>query len=271
MADIGSSFSGWQGECSGSGDCVVTIDLVNIITATFTSYTFTLQYAAGPNGSLTGVTSQTVNYGEDGSPVTGVPNTGYHFVDWSDGSTANPRTDTNVMDDVDVTANFAIDTFTLNYTAGPNGSLTGVISQTVNYGEDGTPVLAVPNTDYHFVDWSDGSTANPRTDTNVMSDVDVTANFALDIPDQYSLTIIIDGMGIVSVDPDKSLYDDGDVITLTATSDPRWSFIGWSGDLVSMVNPVTIVMDEDKIITATFVPQQYYIYLPLLSKPLITP
>ena len=61
------------------------------------------------------------------------PITGYHFVDWSDGSTNNPRTDTNVTANVNVTANFAINTFTLTYAAGPDGSLTGDTSQTVAY------------------------------------------------------------------------------------------------------------------------------------------
>jgi YD repeat-containing protein len=78
------------------------------------------------------------------------------------------------------TVTVALDTFTLNYIAGSGGSLTGETFQTVNYGEDGTPVTTVPDTGYHFVDWSDGSTDNPRTDTNVTADVDVTANFALD-------------------------------------------------------------------------------------------
>ncbi len=149
------------------------------VTANFAINTFTLSYTAGAGGSLTGETSQTVNYGEDGTAVTAVPDTGYHFVNWSDGSTANPRTDTNVTANVDVTANFAINTFTLSYTAGANGTLTGETSQTVNYGEDGTAVEAVANTGYHFVNWSDGSTANPRTDTNVTANVAVTANFAI--------------------------------------------------------------------------------------------
>jgi len=45
---------------------------------------------------------------------------------------------------VDVTANFAPDTFTLTYTAGTGGTITGVSPQTVSYGEDGTLVTAVP-------------------------------------------------------------------------------------------------------------------------------
>jgi len=150
------------------------------IEASFAINTFTLNYTAGAGGSLTGDTSQVVNYGEDGTAVTAVPDTGYHFVDWSDASTDNPRTDLNVTANINVTANFAIKTFTLNYAAGTGGSLTGDTSQVVNYGEDGTSVTAVPDTGYYFVDWSDTSTDNPRTDLNVTANISVTANFALE-------------------------------------------------------------------------------------------
>ncbi len=111
-----------------------------------------------------------------------MPATGYHFVDWSPGgSTANPRTDANVMANVSVSANCAIDTFTLDYIAGANGTLSGDASQVVDYDASGTAVSAVPDLGYHFVDWSPGgSTQNPRTDTNVQADVSVTANFAID-------------------------------------------------------------------------------------------
>src|SRR5262249_52700379 len=150
---------------------------------------------AGPNGSITGASPQTVNCGSSGTAVTAVPNACYHFVNWSDGSTQNPRTDTNVMADVNVTANFAINTYTLTYTAGPNGIVTGASPQTVNCGSDGTSVTAVPNACYHFVNWSDGSTANPRTDTNVQMDINVTANFAVNT---YTLTYTAGPHGSIS-------------------------------------------------------------------------
>ena len=173
----GSAFTGWSDACTGTGACIVTMDAAKSVTANFAINTFTLNYAAGANGSLSGDIAQVVNYGGDGTAVTAVPAVGYHFVNWSDASTANPRTDTNVMANVDVTANFAVDTFTLNYTAGTGGGLTGNTAQVVNYGGDGTAVTAVAAIGYHFVAWSDTSTANPRTDTNVMANIDVTANF----------------------------------------------------------------------------------------------
>ena len=148
------------------------------VTASFAIDTFTLTYTAGTHGSITGTTPQTVNYGADGSEVTAVPGTGYHFTSWSDGVLTTVRTDENVTSNISVTANFAIDTHTLTYTAGTHGSITGTTPQTVNYGADGAEVTAVPSTNYYFVDWSDDSTENPRTDTNVTNDISVTANFA---------------------------------------------------------------------------------------------
>ncbi|MBI5214927.1 MAG: InlB B-repeat-containing protein, partial [Ignavibacteriae bacterium] len=95
------------------------------IDAYFSINSYILTYNAGSNGSITGTTPQTVNHGSDGSAVTAVADTGYHFVDWSDASTDNPRTDMNVQSDITVTANFAINTYTLTYNAGSNGSITG--------------------------------------------------------------------------------------------------------------------------------------------------
>jgi hypothetical protein len=70
--------------------------------------------------------------------------------------------------------------FTLTYTAGANGSLTGSASQTVNSGADGTAVIAVPATGFHFTSWSDGVLTASRTDINITADISVTASFAID-------------------------------------------------------------------------------------------
>ena len=45
-------------------------------------------------------------------------------------------------------------------------------------GLDGTWVTAQANSGYKFTGWSDGSTQNPRKDTNVTANISVTANFA---------------------------------------------------------------------------------------------
>ena len=69
--------------------------------------------------------------------------------------------------------------YTLHYSAGAHGSLTGNDNQTVAYGADGSEITAVPDEGYHFTKWSDDSTNNPRTDQSVSENIDVTANFEL--------------------------------------------------------------------------------------------
>lgn len=69
------------------------------------------------------------------------------------------------------------DTFTLTYAAGANGTLIGVAVQSVEEGASGSAVFAAADAGYVFSSWSDASTDNPRTDTNVTADVTVTASF----------------------------------------------------------------------------------------------
>jgi hypothetical protein len=66
----------------------------------------------------------------------------------------------------------------LTYLAGPHGAIVGPTPQTVAHGSAGTAVTAEPAPGYHFIRWSDGSLANPRTDTNVEAELTVTAEFA---------------------------------------------------------------------------------------------
>lgn len=72
-----------------------------------TTSNYSLGYSSGANGSVSGTLSQSVLGGGSGSAVTAVPDSGYYFVSWSDGETANPRTDTNISNNVSVSAIFS--------------------------------------------------------------------------------------------------------------------------------------------------------------------
>jgi hypothetical protein len=152
----------------------------------------TLTYTAGPGGTLLGLASQRVNNDASGRPVTAIGSGGNAFVRWSDGSTDNPRTDGPGTENVNVTAQFG---FPLTYTAGDHGSISGTAAQVVPAGEDGSTVQAVPETGYHFAQWSDGSTNNPRTDTDVTAALSVTANFVANTPGQaLAIEDVVDGL-----------------------------------------------------------------------------
>jgi hypothetical protein len=140
----------------------------------------TLTYVAGPGGTISGTTTQTIDKGASGTAVTAVPNTGYKFVKWSDGKTTATRTDTNVQASATYTATFEplpTEKVTLTYIAGSGGTITGVATQTIDKGASGTAVTATPNAGYTFEKWSDGKTTATRTDTNVQASATYTATF----------------------------------------------------------------------------------------------
>ncbi len=93
---------------------------------------------------------------------------------------------------------------------------------------------------------------------NSVAEVDVYGYSGIG-PTQYTLTVTTSGSGSVTLDPAGGTYDVGTVVTLTATPDAGWQFDSWSGDLSGTTNPITITMDANKGVTATFseIPVQY--------------
>ena len=65
----------------------------------------------------------------------------------------------------------------LAYSAGAGGSVTGAVTQSVNYGANGSQVVAVPAPGYQFDKWSDDVANASRTDTNVTGHKNITAFF----------------------------------------------------------------------------------------------
>lgn len=220
--------TGVSGSCGGTiaGTQFTTAPIVADCTviAEFAIDTFTLGYSASAHGTIVGESLQSVNYGGDGTPVSAVPDAGHSFVRWDDGSIANPRIDLDVTANVNVEASFAINTYTLTYSAGPGGLLSGAVEQHVEYGGSGSPVTAVPDTGHHFEQWSDGSANNPRTDEDVSANIGVTAMFALD-----SLTVMATASSNGTITPSTQDVGYGGTATFTVTPDAGY-YATVSGD-----------------------------------------
>ncbi len=90
-----------SGEAGGASAKEIAFDAIKL-----TPY-FTLTYAASAGGTISGTSSQSVISGGNGTGVTAVPASGYHFVKWSDNNTSASRTDTGVGADRTLTATFA--------------------------------------------------------------------------------------------------------------------------------------------------------------------
>ncbi|HEC02488.1 MAG TPA: hypothetical protein ENI81_03030, partial [Phycisphaerales bacterium] len=317
--DAGDPNSPWENEPMPNGGRINIGAYGRTDQASMSPKIYTLTYNAGPNGSISGDAQQTVKQGDNGTAVIPVPDVGYHFENWSDGSTADPRTDTNVSADITVTANFAvnryqvdvnsipggstdkdgahavkhgdtltitpssdigyhftgwsgdasgdadplavtvtsdmaitanfeINTYNLTYKADSNGSISGNTEQIVEHGSDGTSVTPIPNAGYRFVNWSDGSTEYPRTDKNVVSDINVTANFIIN---EYQVDVNSTTGGSTDKDGTHTIQH-GDTLNIAATADAGYRFIGWSGDASGDAKTLTLTVTSDMAITANF-------------------
>ncbi|MCF7838580.1 MAG: hypothetical protein K9N49_08105, partial [Candidatus Marinimicrobia bacterium] len=138
---------------------------------------YILTYTADTGGWVDGESLQYVMHGAVGWAVTAVADAGHAFVQWSDGVATATRQDLDVMADLTVAAEFALNTYTLTYTAGPDGWIQGETVQTVAHGGNGAPVTAIPDAGYDFVQWSDGVATATRQDAAITGNLAVTAEF----------------------------------------------------------------------------------------------
>jgi hypothetical protein len=140
--------------------------------------------------------------------------------------------------------------YLLSITLDGSGSVTKNPNQsTYSYGTV-VQLTAIPNAGWTFSSWSgnlSGST-NPNSIT-MNGNKSVTAHFT---ENQYTLTVMIDGVGSVTKNPNQASYSYGTVVTLTAIPGSGWIFSSWSGDLTGSQNPKTITMNGNKVVTAHF-------------------
>ena len=232
-------------------DRKVTTDLA--VTADFAVDQYTLTYTAEKNGTIEGISQQKINHGSSGSTVTAVPGKGYHFVSWSDGEKTASRTDRKVTADLAVTADFAVNTYTLTYSAGRNGRIDGISPQSVVLGNDASPVTAVPAEHHHFVSWSDGVKTASRTDRKVTADLAVTANFAID---QYTLTYTAGEKGTIEGISPQKIDHGSSGSKVKAVPGEGYHFVGWS-DGVTTASRADQKVTADFAVTASFAVNTY--------------
>jgi uncharacterized repeat protein (TIGR02543 family) len=152
--------------------------------------------------------------------------------------------------DKSVTVTFTQNMYTLAINKVGNGTVTADKSAPYHYG-DVVGLTATADTGWTFTGWSGACAASPCSIT-MDGDKSVTATFT-----QNTYTLATTKVGNGTVTADKSApYHYGDVVGLTATADPGWTFTGWSGACTA--SPCTVTMDGDKSVTATFtlVPQE---------------
>lgn len=140
---------------------------------------FTLSINVVPEGSAIVSGEGTYTTGSE-IAISAIPDEKYGFVYWSkNAELISSASDTiiRIDSDMEITAYLELKSYKLSYGTDGNGSISGDSLQIINYGKTAGKVEAIPDNCYAFVEWSDGSTSNPRTDSSITGDISVTARF----------------------------------------------------------------------------------------------
>ncbi|MCG8225670.1 InlB B-repeat-containing protein [Tenacibaculum finnmarkense genomovar finnmarkense] len=211
---------------------------------------YTVKYTAGNNGTITGDLAQTIEEGKATSQVKAIADAGYEFVKWSDGNTSETRTD--IADtDKEFTAEFVkvIEKFTVKYTAGNNGTITGDLAQTIEEGNSTSQVKAIADAGYKFVKWSDGNTSETRTDI-ADADKEFTAEF-VKVIEKFTVKYTAGNNGTITGDLTQTIEEGKATSEVKAIADAGYKFVKWSDGNTSETR--TDIADADKEFTAEFV------------------
>lgn len=274
VADTGYTFTGWDGDCSGT-DATITLTMNSDKTchAKMVSTSVPMLVIANPTqGKVTGLdidcgTTCSATYSEPKTvQLTATPEPGYSFTGWSGdcSGTDNPLT-INVNGAKNCVANFAPTPVTLTLTPPTHGKITAPgldcgtsCSQTLPPDTE-IPLTATPEPGYIFTGWSGdcAGTENPLTIT-LDKAKNCRANFA---PISLPILVVtnptqgtVTGSGIDCGTTCTAAYPGATTATLTATPAPGYTFTGWSGDCSGSENPLSIEVNSGKTCTANFEP-----------------
>lgn len=240
-SNYGYHFSHWNDNNSSNPRTVqITGDHTYIALFDYNQYTITLNVDTNIHGSVFGDGSY--NYLSEHT-ITAMANYGYHFTEWSDGNTSNPRNIT-LTQDTAFTAFFAKNQYTLTLQSN-DVAHGGVIGSGVFDYLDTISIEATAVEHYHFVHWSDGNTDNPRQFV-ITGDDTIVATFAIDTH-HVSVESCNIAFGGVAGGGD---FEYGTPATVTATAYSGYQFVRWSnGDTH---NPYTFAVLQNTTLTAIF-------------------
>ena len=177
-----------------------------------------------------------------GNQISATPNFGYHFVQWSDRNTDNPRT-LELTQDTILIAEFAPNTYTITTVSSDTQRGTTQGDTTVNY-LDIVTICANASYGYHFVQWNDGNSDNPRQ-VQVTGDTTYTATFD---KNTYAISLSCnEEQGSVEGVTSAEYLD---TVTISATPNIGYHFVQWSDGNTDTIR--TLVLTQDTTLTAEF-------------------
>ncbi|MDB4050179.1 CotH kinase family protein [Flavobacteriaceae bacterium] len=219
-----------------------------------------------------GTLNPSITQFEEGETVilNAVPSPEYSFFSWSGATGSNASTSIVMDSDKSVTAVFTKKRYSLDVSIEGKGTVDQKILKSGRATDYNSGTLlelsAIPDSGWFFVKWKgDLSGVENPVQITIDKSKNISAVFE---QKQYPLNIEIEGEGTVDetiIKPGTpNDYNSGTIVQLTASPVNGWSFLKWSGDLLSSKNPIEITVDMAKTIKAEFFNPTDFTGLPIL-------
>ena len=208
----------------------------------------TVSIAENTNGNVDIVQATCDNHT---ATINAISNYGYHFTQWNDGDTNNPRT-LSLTCDTTLTAFFERNTYHITMLSADEVMGYAIASDTLPLFGDSVTFTAISNYGYHFTHWNNdiGWTSNP-TKQSVSGDATYIAYFDYN---QYALSLNVDTFLHGSVSG-AGVYNYLSENTIEATAAHGYHFSMWSDGNTD--NPRTVMLTQDTSLIAYFEKNSY--------------
>ena len=234
------------------------------ISASFAVNSYTITASAESNGTVSPSGSVSAVHGENRT-FTIAPNSGYHIanvlVDGSSVGAVSSYTFTNITADHTISANFAINIYTITASAGSNGAVSPSGSVSAAYGSSKT-FTVTPDTGYHtanvLVNGSSVGAVSSYTFNSITANHSIIAIFAVN---SYTITSSAGSNGAVSPSGSVSVtHGSSRTYTVTPNTGYHIEDLLVDGSSVGAVSSYTFTnITADHTITAGFAINMYTI------------
>jgi hypothetical protein len=182
--------------------------------------------------------------------VTATPAAGYRFDHWEGGASGQSPTVQLTMDSSKNLTAYFTKTYTVSVSATPASS--GSVSPNGGTYDEGKELTlaATPAQYYKFNGWSgDASGTSDHVTITVDSNKTIVASF---VKLTYTVQTQVDASGGGTVDPASGTFEAGTHVQITATPASGYRFDHWGGSTSSTINPLNLLVNGDKTVTAYF-------------------
>ena len=249
------------------------------IVANFSTNAFVISASAGENGTISPSGEVAVGTGDD-ITFSIIPNDGYKvsevLVDDVSVGTIESYTFENVTTNHSIEATFEIQRVTLTLEIIGEGSVkvngeSYVSPIEVDYGTS-LSLDAFPEEYWNFDSWSgDQGGRDAHIEVSMNGNKTITATFTEITDQEFTLTINVIGSGVVEVNnatyTEPTVYNRGSELTLSAIAAEGWQFDSWNGDLNGRETPITLTMNNHKVVNVTF--EEYTDVIPTYSESIV--